>query len=132
MKILLLVAFIITSLTGCIGFSVSENNAIHAERISHSELALLGIDGDSKSHPNNGSKTYNKKTEWCGLTIIAIIPIPLIFPACSSSTEIIFENGKPTRKVEHYVGKGHGFVCGPLLPLIPYGDGSSPGFCTTK
>lgn len=132
MKILFLVVFLITNLTGCIGFSISDNNATHAERISHSELTNLEIESDRENYPKNGSKIYNEKSEWCGLTIIAIIPIPLILPVCSSSTEIVFDNGEPIGRVEHYVGQGHGFLCGPLLPLIPYGDGSSHGFCTTK
>ena len=129
MRTLTLVAFLITPLTGCVGFSTSDNDAIYTDHISHAELASLETEAVIKNHPKNGSKIYNEKTAWCGVTIIAIIPIPLLVPVCSSSTEVVFENSVPIRKVEHYVGQENGFICGPLLPLIPYGDGSGSGFC---
>src|SRR3989338_11335204 len=52
----------------------------------------------SKSdHPTNGIVTLESEREWCGVTLWAIIPIPLKLPVCESYTKVTLKiNKQPT------------------------------------
>jgi hypothetical protein len=127
---------LVVTLSGCAGFWVSGNATGEAIELSgnnatQSGVTYFGIESAKDNHPQNGSKIYNERTEWCGLTIWAIIPIPLLLPVCKSYEEVTFTNGEPTKRVSHYV-KGSGLLCGPFV-LIPTGmDGGTSSFCSTK
>jgi hypothetical protein len=75
------------------------------------------------------TKIYNDKTRWCGRTIWAIFPIPLLSPSCRTYTELTFENGEPISAREQYVEKT-GHICGPFVPMM--GNSEAPlseSFC---
>jgi hypothetical protein len=71
---------------------------------------------------------YNDKTRWCGRTIWAIIPIPLLSPSCRTYTEVTFENGEPISAREEYV-ENSGHICGPFIPMMEFSQDPSKGFC---
>jgi len=74
-------------------------------------------------------KIYNDKTRWCGRTIWAIFPIPLLSPSCRTYTELTFENGEPISAREQYLEKT-GRICGPFVPMMKISNTPLPdGFC---
>jgi len=70
------------------------------------------------------SKIYNDQTRWCGRTVWAIFPIPLLTKSCRTYTELTFENGEPVSAHEQYLETSQ-HICGPFIPLLKV----SQGFC---
>jgi len=88
----------------------------------------VGVNSDTRTIYKE-TKIYNDKTRWCGRTIWAIIPIPLLSPSCRTYTELTFENGEPISAREQYLEKT-GHICGPFVLMM--GNSKAPlaeGFC---
>ena len=92
---------LIVNLSGCVGAYFSKSNLSEKHEIKNDGMEYFNIERAKNDHPINGAQTYNNEIEWCGLTIWAIIPIPLLLPVCSSYTEVTFLNGKPVLKQQN-------------------------------
>lgn len=88
----------------------------------------------SKSdHPTNGIVTLESEREWCGVTLWAIIPIPLKLPVCESYTKVNFKNNEPTTLSEGWVTLGSFYGCGPGVWLgSAISNGKEPSFCIAE
>jgi len=74
-------------------------------------------------------KIYNDKTRWCGRTVWAIIPIPLLSRSCRTYTELTFENGEPVSARERYLERT-GHICSPFVPMMKISKAPlAEGFC---
>lgn len=105
------------------------------EKFVNDERALplgplpIGQKGQKRDQIIKETKIYNDKTRWCGRTIWAIIPIPLLSRSCRTYTELTFENGVPVSAQEQYLEKT-GHLCGPFVPMLKISRAPSPeGFC---
>jgi len=88
-------------------------------------LGTIPIGQKNKKEPIvKETKIYNDKTRWCGRTIWAIIPIPLLSPSCRTYTELTIVDGEPISARQQYLEKS-AHICGPFVPMVK----SSKGFC---
>ncbi|MNQ92476.1 hypothetical protein D3C85_1079050 [compost metagenome] len=126
----LLYTIVIINTYGCAGIYFSSTHTTDVRELPKNEMAYLGINQAKQDHPISGEQIYNKEIEWCGLTIWAIIPIPLLLPVCSSQTKVNFANGKPISSSQKFV-KGSGFLCGPPMSLVNTFDGGDSSFCSS-
>ncbi|MFZ3152685.1 hypothetical protein [Pseudomonas sp.] len=122
LKMLPLIVLLLLS-TGCVGYWKSENSPIQTKELSGGELSYFGVERARENHPINGSQIYNEKISWCGLTILAVIPIPLMLPTCRSFTELTFKDNVPIRTSTQFV-KTTGAFCGPFVPFLNMWAGS--------
>ena len=118
------------NLSGCVGYTYTRNGDVVTSEtdFSRTNLSIRSkppLRAADKINPD-GTETFlvDDNTRWCGLTLWAIIPIPLWLPVCSSYTEVTFKEEKPTKVSSRWVSTS-GFVCGPLVPLIRM----ESGFC---
>lgn len=126
----LLCTIAIINTYGCAGIYFSNTHSSEVRELPKNEMAYLGINQAKQNHPINGAQIYNKEIEWCGLTIWAIIPIPLLLPVCRSQTEVNFKHGRPTSSSQKSV-QGTGFLCGPPISLANTFDGGDSSFCSS-
>jgi hypothetical protein len=130
MKKLISLLLLVVSLSGCVGVYFSKNGDVVANKTATDLLVRTthppGV--ADKINPD-GSEMYITDHErvWCGLTIVAIIPIPLWLPLCHSHTEVTYKDGKPRSTIK-YGPTGSGFLCGPFVPIMGI-DGGSQSFC---
>ena len=134
MKNSILSLILIINITGCVGFIYSSNSDIAVGK------SLDPVESRYLKKPNtiadqinpDGSEMYVVKDElkWCGLTIWAIIPIPLWLPVCRTHTEVTYRHGKPIQ-VAHQSPTTSEALCGPFVPLLGIG-GRPTGFCHLK
>ena len=73
------------------GLSISEERTDKEKYFSPSVSKLTSI-----SHPVDGIQQLDSKTEWCGITIWAIVPIPFYLPLSKSHTEDTYVHNIPT------------------------------------
>lgn len=66
-----------------------------------------------RDHPENGKVTLEAERKWCGVTVWAIVPIPLKLPICKNYIDVYFENNEPTTRSEGWVSLGNFYGCGP-------------------
>jgi len=126
----LVVVMLAFNLSGCAGYWLSHSATTTTDASNHT-MILSGLQGSTQHHPENGSAIYDREARWCGLTLWAVVPIPLMLPVCHSYSEVTFSNDKPIKRVDHYVG-GSGYLCGPFV-LIPTGmDNGTSHFCSGK
>lgn len=132
-KTSLLALVLAFNLSGCVGFTFSKNGDVVV-----SEQDFSRVNFKNQSNPparisdkinSDGSEMYvvQNEREWCGLTIWAIIPIPLWLPLCHVRTEVTYKNGSPTKMSSQWP-KTLGGLCGPFVPIFGIGGGSQ-GFC---
>lgn len=108
---------------------LSETKFVNDERALPLGAIPIGQKDQKKDHIIKETKIYNDKKRWCGRTIWAIIPIPLLSPSCRTYTELTFENGEPISAREQYLEKS-GRICSPFLPIMRDSKASLPeGFC---
>jgi len=84
----------------------------------------IGQKDQKKDQLISNTKIYNDKTRWCGRTVWAIFPIPLLSRSCRTYTELTFENGEPVSAHEQYL-ESTMHICGPFVPVMK----ASKGFC---
>jgi hypothetical protein len=88
-------------------------------------LGTIPIGQKDKKEPIvKETKIYNDKTRWCGRTIWAIFPNPLLSPSCRTYTELTIEDGEPISARQQYLEKS-AHICGPFVPMVK----DSEGFC---
>ena len=128
-----LVIILLVNLSGCVGYWNSDDSGYHTTELPESNFSNIyyGIESAKQNHPNSGSQNYNMKTQWCGTTVWAVVPIPLWLPNCHLSTKVTFVNGEPIRKVEQYV-KGSGLLCGPFVKFATSMDSGPSEWCSRK
>ena len=103
-------------ISGCAGVSVSRG----AERVEQplaNQLSLSLKNGNTllwsqTPHPTDGKLIVESETNWCGLTVWAIIPIPMLLPVCKSYTEVTFSKNLPTTQTR-YEQQTFFAICGP-------------------
>ena len=122
LKALSLIALLLLS-SSCVGYWKSENSKIQTQELSSGDLSPFDVEGVYKNHPINGSQIYNEKVSWCGPTIWAIIPIPILLPTCRTFTELTFKDNVPIRSSTQYI-KTTGAFCGPFVPFLKMWAGS--------
>lgn len=112
-------------LNGCVGvslqekdrvFNVSPENSFELRSGGHS----WGLKGDhqpwhTESHPENGTKKLISHTAWCGITLWALIPIPLKLPVCENYMEATYVNNEPTSVTVHLKKGNSIYACGPFM-----------------
>ena len=125
---------LMSSLTGCVGIQLERPGDI----IDRPDFASVSNWEYRKAPPSrkadkintDGSETFlvEEKSVWCGLTVWAIIPIPLWLPVCHNYTWATYKEGKPITSASQWV-KTSGLICGPLVPILGIDDGGKSGFC---
>ena len=130
MKHIIFSLMLLISLSGCVGYTYSRNGDV----VIGTGSSLLV--GDQPGPPNrkpdqvypDGSEMFvvQNEREWCGLTIWAIVPIPLWLPVCHIHTEITYKNGKII-KASSQSPILSGALCGPLV-WVPTGMAGKSGF----
>ena len=120
---------LLTSISGCVGLHTI-TQATHKSKFPNMPYAN-GIWHSWKEieHPENGSVTLKTERRWCGVTLWAIVPVPLILPACRSYTKLVFENNKPAMLIEGWTDQF--FVgCGPgVFFASQISNGKEESFC---
>jgi len=96
-------------LSGCFGYTAIGG---HTERTRDSFPTYREASA-AKTHPENGTVITESERRWCGLTIWAVIPVPLMLPVCKSYAEATFANNKLVSYREVSVNE-HWYVCEPL------------------
>ena len=103
---------------------------LESEKFINDERALplatipIGQKDRKKEPVVKETRIYNDKTRWCGRTVWAIIPIPLLSPSCRTYTELTIEDGEPVSARQQYLEKS-AHICGPFVPMVK----DSKGFC---
>lgn len=118
---IILALMLVINLTGCVGYTYSSNGAlVTSTDLSPVELRYRSKAPDKKADKTNpdGSEEFliYDETKWCGLTLWAIIPVPLWLPVCRSYTEVTYKDGKPTKVATQWVHTS-GSLCGLLVPM---------------
>jgi hypothetical protein len=122
----------LTLASGCAGVAFSRNGPVSHEE---SRIALGYGDKLPEREPDrtnpDGSKTYVTADEWrwCGLTIWAVIPVPLWLPVCRDHGEVTYMNGVRVDQTTQWLRTDYA-LCGPFMPLMGI-DGRPHGFCRT-
>lgn len=109
MKITLAISASLFMLSGCYGYTAIGGHTERTKQASPSSQEDFG----AKAHPENGTVITESERRWCGLTIWAVIPVPLMLPVCKSYTEATFANNKLVSYREVSVNE-HWYVCEPL------------------
>jgi len=117
--------------SGCVGSSLTHNSDI---KVSN-DISALSWQFRTKPtrKPDKvlpgGLESYVVQDElkWCGLTVFAIIPIPLWMPVCNTKLEVTYNDGKPVQFTRQ-MPVSSGAYCGPLVPMLGIGGGGH-GFC---
>jgi hypothetical protein len=140
MKNSVLFPLLLINLTGCVGYTYSKDSDVVVSNVmSPAELQFSTKPKRIADKINpDGSEMYVVKDglKWCGLTIWAIVPVPLWMPGCRVHTEVTYKGGTPTR-VENRLSNISGRLCGPifpfakvdLMPLMKIDDAGPTGFC---
>jgi hypothetical protein len=102
---------------------IAESKFVNDERAGLG-IIPIGQKDQKKDQVIQETKIYNDKTRWCGRTVWAIFPIPLLTRSCRTYTELTLENGDPVSAHEQYLETSQ-HICGPFLPLLKV----SQGFC---
>jgi hypothetical protein len=134
---LVFILMLLVNLSGCMGITFSRNGHV----VVNTDYSPVENFKDRESPPArksdkvnpDGSETFRvyDGTKWCGLTIWAILPIPLWLPVCDAYTEVTYKDGKPVNVATQWLHTS-GLLCGPLI-LVPTGmDGGSSSLCTTR
>lgn len=128
---------LVVNLSGCVGVYFSKNGDIVT---SHTDFSRTDLSVRTAPPPRvadqinpDGSEMYivAHERKWCGLTIWAIIPIPLLLPLCQVHTEVTYKDRKAIYMASQWP-TGSGLLCGPFV-FIPTGmDNGTSSFCTTK
>ena len=96
---------------------LKESKFVNDERALPLGTLSIGEKDQKKDQMIKETKIYNDKKRWCGRTIWAIFPIPLLSPSCRTYTELTFENGEPVSAREQYL-ENTGHICGPFVPML--------------
>ena len=103
-------------LSGCAGISVSRGaRKVEQPLVNQLNLSLKNgrtLQWDQTPHPSDGTLIVESETNWCGLTVWAIIPIPMLLPVCKSYTEVTFSNNLPLTHIR-YEQQTFFAICGP-------------------
>lgn len=133
MKKILFIGLLAVNLSGCVGIYSSSNGDVVESSTDFSRTDLRSREMPPSRAPDkinaDGSEMYviNHELQWCGLTIWAVVPIPLWLPLCKSHTEVTYKDGKAILMASQWP-TGSGFLCGPFVPIMGI-DGGSKGFC---
>ena len=121
MKTIFLTLVLTMNLSGCVGFSISNNGEFQHIKYGNN-MQHQRLDPPDRVNPD-GSKTYivNTESAWCGLTIFAIVPIPLMLPICHYREEVTDKDGVQVLHT-HQDPVDNMLVCGPgmWLALQPF------------
>ena len=78
----------------------------------------------------DGTVTLESERRWCGLTVWAVLPVPLKLPVCSEYVEVDFADDKPVTRREGWVGPTLFVGCGPGVWFASeIANGRDASFC---
>ena len=122
---------LLCSTSGCVGIAVETQTSRESEPLSGYYANGSWHSWREVEHPENGRVTLDAEQRWCGVTLWAIEPIPLILPVCRGYTQVVFENGVPTKQIE---GLTRGFFlgCGPGVFLATQIANGETSFCAAS
>lgn len=126
--------FSATILCGCAGVVTSSlPDPIHLGQNDARKHLIPDVTNRAPDLKNDdGSETYiiNDDYEWCGVTIWAVLPIPLKLPVCRNHAEATFKEGKIVSGVHQGGIITKGFWCSPVMPIVNFFGPNEPvGFC---
>jgi hypothetical protein len=135
MKLMLAALVLGVSLSGCAGITYyGHSDAV----VSKTDFSPVNSFQDREKPPSRApDKQYSdgtvmyvlqNETVWCGPTIWAVIPVPLLLPLCRDHTEMIYKDGHPIQMTYQGTGFTSVAICGPGLPLLSV-FGGRVGFC---
>jgi len=132
MKVLVMTALILINLTGCVGYTYSKDtDELTSKNLSPTDLQYQTKPkrNSDKTNPD-GSESYTLQDgrTWCGLTIWAIIPIPIWLPGCRDYIQVTYKGGSPIR-IEQQTPLLSGRICGPFMPWVNFNKFSETGIC---
>lgn len=116
-------------LSGCVGVNFSVNGPLVNEKTGLPNQKSTP-DGVGRLN-DDGSTTYvlHDERSWCGLTVWAVLPVPLWLPVCRHYREVTYLDGKPVRWA-HQAPATYFVGCGPFVPLLWLANKSGgSGFC---
>lgn len=121
MRTIALSLILLLPLSGCVGYNYSHNGDVSvSDDPSQVELRYRSKEPERKPVKVNldGSRVFRIYDEWkwCGLTIWAIVPVPLWLPTCRNYTDVTYVSEKPIKVMWRFV-KTSGTLCGPLVPM---------------
>ena len=126
----LLILLIFTALSGCVGVTFSRNSDAITSNAIVTPDPIFGRKSSkpASSKHEDGSETYIVLDErvWCGLTVFAVIPIPLWLPVCRNYNEVTYKDNLIVSSTKQNTTLG-GFLCGPLIRIL----GAPQGFCSS-
>jgi uncharacterized protein YceK len=132
-KNLLTVTLVTCLLSGCAGISVSQGSKRDEQAlVNQSSFTLKNgsvLQWDKTPHPIDGNLVVESDTNWCGLTVWAIIPLPMLLPVCKSYTEVSFSKNLATTKIRNEQQTFFA-LCGPALWMLSSSESRKGGhFC---
>lgn len=111
---------IATALTGCVGVVINT-----PEQSIHRSYPHERYPRASQETPTRvtGTERSWERREWCGIkVVVAVIPIPLQLPLCTSYQETSYDGdaeGSPVILKTTQTMKGQFYGCGPLMMMGP-------------
>jgi len=118
--------FVCAALSGCVGAQLVTPKKVETEnpkefiyRDKSSYLSLRGQPHERKTIDGKEAWVFvQDETEWCGLFLYIVIPIPLALPACEWSDTIVWDaEGMAIRQLQRETTDRGGY-CAPLAPLF--------------
>ncbi len=133
------VSFLLFTFSGCVGIGtvVSDERTYGSSNLTEIQ-GIFGIDskkiytkkevvsiwGEPKNIYKEGNCeywVYNRELAWGGITIWAIVPIPLFIPIGSRVTTLIFDSKTTVGAIYEY-GRLPSALCSPLIPFVHSGN----------
>ncbi len=104
-------------MAGCVGMqSWTPQDSDFTKFISKEELLEKHGSPDKNIHESTYIYT-NKKNQWCGITLYAVVPIPFMAPVCSEETKYDIKDGY-VKKITIKSVRKKGVICGPFVYFI--------------
>lgn len=107
----LLVVAVVLSLMGCVGFTPPAQLRTSSHSVAAGDLAEAQ---KSQLWPiKNGRVPIARQPVWCGVTVWAVLPIPLKLPVCVAQSELEIVDGQPRLLHQTRYENQPAYVCGP-------------------
>ena len=109
----LLTVLLMLALTGCVGFDTRTQGSRTSPAPDKYSIDQKDYFWSQTEHPADGEVVLNSERKWCGLTLWAVLPIPLMLPVCKQHKTVTFKDNKPATLTEGWIELGLFAGCGP-------------------
>jgi hypothetical protein len=155
---------LVTLLSGCVGLVIETPAEERIENpLPHNATRFLGVTADRwacrspaaasalatkadylkawgepgrRSATANGEKwSYEEERRWCGVVVLAIVPLPLMLPLCGTHDHVEFERESAVLSSSRRIvttGGGIFFRPNPLTLILPEPFSIEPGSATHR